>query len=149
MTRQVARVDPRAPRFGQAITATLALGGVALGEPLLIALLAVLLGVAVLSGWRIDPYGALWKRAVVPLVGPPETRESATPHRFARLVGAIGTALASALFLAGLLVPGAALLGYGVAAIIGALAALGALTGFCLGCRLYGQVSYFQRLGML
>lgn len=146
---QIARVDPRAPRFGQALTATFTLLGVALGEPLLILFVALVLGTAVLSGWRLDFYGALWKRVMIPLVGPPEERESATPHRFAKLMGAIGTALASLLFLVGGFLPGATLFGFGIAAVIGALATLGAVTGFCLGCRLYGQVSYFQRIGIL
>lgn len=146
---QTSRVDPRAPRFGQALTATLTLGGVTLGEPLLIAVVALVLGVAVVSGWRFDLYGSIWKRVVIPIVGASEKRESATPHRFAKLMGAIGTTLASILFLLGFLVPGATLLGYGVATAIGALATLGAVTGFCLGCRLYGQVSYFQRIGIL
>jgi hypothetical protein len=146
---QIARVDPRAPRFGQALTATLTLVGVALGEPLLIVLVAFVLGTAVLSGWRFDFYSTLWKRAMIPLVGPPEERESATPHRFAKLMGAIGTALASLFFALGLVVPEATLVGFGIAAAIGALATLGAVTGFCLGCRLYGHVSYFQRIGIL
>lgn len=149
MAPQIARVDPRAPRFGQAITATLTLSGVLLAEPLLIGFVALVLASAVLSGWRFDLYGALWKRTMIPLVGPPEERESATPHRFAKLLGAIGTALASALFVLGTLVPGTTVLGYAIAAAIGALATLGAVTGFCLGCRLYGQVSYFQRIGVL
>lgn len=144
-----AQVDPRAPRFGQAVTATLALSGVALGMPALVYAVAAVLGTAVASGWRLDLYAVLWRRVLTPVVGPSSEREPATPHRFARLLGAIGTALASVLLLLGGVVPGATAAGFAIAGVVGALAALGALTGFCLGCRLYGQVAYFRRLGIL
>jgi len=29
------------------------------------------------------------------------------------------------------------------------LAALGATTGFCLGCRMYQEVAFFQRVGVV
>lgn len=144
-----ARVDPRAPRFGQAVTATLTLAGVVLGAPALVYAVAVVLGTAVASGWRLDLYAVLWRRVAIPIVGPTSERESATPHRFARLLGAIGTGLASLLLLLGGVVPGATVAGSVIAGVVGVLAALGALTGFCLGCRLYGQVAYFRRLGIL
>jgi len=67
-----ALVDPRAPRFGQAITATLLLAGVAF--------------------------------AVAPLI---------------------------------------------YAAAVGLLAGLAATTGFCLGCRMYRQVSYLRSRGVI
>jgi hypothetical protein len=144
-----ARVDPRAPRFGQAVTATLTLSGVVLGVPALVYAVAAVLGTAVASGWRLDLYAVLWRRVAIPIVGPTSERESAMPHRFARLLGAIGTGLASLLLLLGVVVPGATAAGFATAGVVGALAALGALTGFCLGCRLYGQVAFFRRLGIL
>lgn len=143
------RVDPRAPRFGQALTATLALGGVAFGRPATIYLLAGVLGVAVLSGWRIDPWASLWRLVVRPAVDPPAETEAATPHRFAKLIGATFATVASLLLLASGAFPAAATAGYAVAFVVGIFALVGATTGFCLGCRLYGQVSYFRRLGVL
>lgn len=145
------QVDPRAPRFGQALTATLALLGVLLQSPALIYAVTVLLVVAVASRWRIDPYAFLWRSVVRRVVGPPAETESALPHRFARVVGAIFTVIASAFLLAAALtgVAALALAGYVFAVAVGLLAALGATTGFCLGCRMYAQVALFRRLGLL
>lgn len=144
-------VDPRAPRFGQAITAGFALGAVVLGTPWLVYALAVLLVVPVATRWRVDPYRFLYQRVVRRFISPPAETESALPHRFARVVGAFLTApAAGVLLVAG--VTGAtplAWVGYGLAALVGALALLGAATGFCLGCRMYRSVGRFRRLGLL
>lgn len=137
-------VDPRAPRFGQSITATLLLLGVALAEPILVATVAVILGVAVLSRWRLDLYRVVWQRLLVPIVGPPTAPEPAAPHRFAKLLGAAGTGIATLLLLVGLSIPG-----FGVAATVGLLAGLAAVTGVCLGCRMYRQVSVLRSRGIV
>lgn len=139
-----ALVDPRAPRFGQAVTATGLLAGVVLEAPSLVYAIALLLSVAVVSRWRLDPYAVVWRRLWVPVVGEPPERESAIPHRFAKLLGAVGSVLASALLLAGLALPG-----YAVAAAVGIAAGLAATTGICLGCRMYRQVSFVRRHGVL
>lgn len=139
-------VDPRAPRFGQGITATIALTGVALQEPLFAYAVTVLLVVPVLTRWRIDPYGLLWKHGIRRLLEPPAETESPIPHRFARVIGAVMTTMASAGLLAGAATDTSllALAGYGALAVVGLLAALSAVTGFCLGCRMYQQVSLFR-----
>lgn len=138
-------VDPRAPRFGQGVTTALATGGVVFQEPELIYALTTLLVVAVASRWRIDPYRFLWMR-VRRFVDPVTTTESALPHRFARVVGAIFTTIASFCLIAGTLtgIGPLALAGYGLATVVGFLAALGAFANFCLGCRMYRQVSLFN-----
>lgn len=140
---EVALVDPRAPRFGQTITATGLLAGIVLQLPAFVLAVAVLLVVPVLSGWRIDPYGLLWRRLVGPALEPEEP-EPAAPHRFARLLGAVGTTLASVLILAD--VP---LAGYAVAGAVALAAGLAAVTGICLGCRMYRGVSIFRRLDVV
>ncbi len=86
----------------------------------------------------------LWQRVAIPIVGPPAEREAAAPHRFAKLLGAAGSALATVLLLAG-----RPLVGFAIAAIVGPLAALAATTGFCLGCRMYRQVSFLQSRGVV
>ena len=139
-----ALVDPRAPRFGQTLTAAGLVAGVALDLPALVFAVTVVLVAAVGSGWRLDLYAALWKRVLVPVVGHPAEREAAAPHRFARVLGAVGTALASVLLLADL-----ALAGYAVAVAVAALAGFAALSGICVGCRLYRQVQFVQRLGLV
>jgi hypothetical protein len=122
----VATVDPRGPRFGRAVTATLAGAGVVLAEPLLVAAVAGLLGTAVLSRWRIDVVAMGWRRLAVPIVGASAEREPATPHRFAKFVGAVLTVTATPLLLVG---GSLATVGYPLAAVVTVLAALGATTG--------------------
>lgn len=138
-TDGVALVDPRAPRFGQAITATLLLLGVGLGEPALVYLVAIILLTAVLTRWRVDLYALLWRHGMLRIVAPPAEREPAAPHRFAKLLGAAGTLLASVLILGG-----ATLAGYALALAVAALAALAAVTGICLGCRMYRHVGFLR-----
>ena len=138
-------VDPRAPRFGQGITTALAFGGIVLREPAVVYALTLLLVAAVASRWRIDPYRFLWMR-LRRLVGPPAITESTLPHRFARVIGAIVTSVASLCLVASGAtgIGSLALAGYGLVAIVGFLAALGAFANFCLGCRMYRQVSLFK-----
>lgn len=146
MTAALPQVDARAPRFGQALTATLATLGLVLADPRIVAALALVLATAVLTRWRVDAWATLWRRLAVPVVGPPAEREAAAPHRFAKLVGATFTGVATPiLFLGG---PTAAV-GYALVLAVAALAALGATTGFCLGCRLYQQVGFFRRTGVV
>lgn len=135
-------VDPRAPRFGQAITATVLAAAVITQTPVLVYVVAAILGGAVLSRWRVDTYAILWRTVVAQILPPPSTREAAAPHRFAKLLGAVFTTVASAL-----LVLGFPVLGYVVAALVVGLATLSAGFGYCVGCRLYREVSYAQSLG--
>jgi hypothetical protein len=138
-----ATVDPRAPRFGQAITATGLLLGVVLDVPVLVYAVAVVLVIAVATRWQLDLYGRLFKHVVRPTLAPAEP-ESAVPHRFAKLIGAVGTTLASLA-----LVLGHPVLGYGIGVLVAAAAGLAATTGFCIGCRMYRQVSLFRRLSLV
>lgn len=140
---EIAVVDPRAPRFGQALTATGLLAGIAFDRPVLVYLVAAVLGLAVASRWRYDLYAVLWRRVVGRVVEPAEP-EPAAPHRFAKLLGATGTIPASAL-----LVGGVPVAGYAVAAAVAVAAGLGATTGVCIGCRMYRSVSAFRRLDVI
>lgn len=137
-------VDPRAPRFGQAITATGLTAGILLQQPVFIYAIAVILGTALFSGWRLDLYATLWRTVMIPVVGKPAKREPAAPHRFAKLMGAGFTIGASAFLLVGL-----PLVAYVLAGMVAVLAGLAATTGLCIGCRMYKQVSFFRRLGLV
>ena len=147
----VDEVDARGPRFGQAVTAALTLGGVALQQPALVYVLAVLLVVPVVTRWRVDPYRFVWKAGVGRVVPPSGDPESAIPHRFARVVGAGFATTASVCLVAAWASEAGplAFAGYGIAAIVGGLAALSATTGVCVGCRMYRQVGLFRDLGLL
>ena len=150
-TIMVDQVDPRAPRFGQAITATLALGGVTLQEPVLVYVVTLALVGPVVTRWRVDPYRFIWTRSIARILPPPAAVESAVPHRFARVIGAVLTTGASALLVVAAItgIGPFAVGGYALAVVVGLLAGLGATTGFCLGCRLYRQVGLFRDLGLL
>lgn len=139
----VERVDPRAPRFGQAITASALLVGILFGISLLIFAVATVLLVTVASRWRVNLYAIAFRTLVRPVAGAQEP-EPAVPHRFATLVGAFGTTLAS-----GSILLGYPLVGYVLAGAVALAAGLAATTGFCLGCRMYRQVSYFRRLSLV
>lgn len=148
---QTSAVDPRAPRFGQGVTATIALAGVVLLEPLLVYAITLVLVVPVATRWRVDPYGLAWKHGIRRLVGAPTETESPIPHRFARVIGAVMTTLATISLLAGITLGVSTVVttGFVLVAIVGLLATLSAITGFCLGCRMYRQVSLFREWKLL
>jgi hypothetical protein len=150
-SRSLTSLDARAPRFGQTVTMSVLLLAIGLQEPLLILALAVVLNAAVLSGWRVNLYGFVWRHVMLPLVGPPEETEPAPPHRFAKLLGAVMSATATVLLFGAPAVdlPVLALVGYGVALMHAGAAAVGGIGDYCIGCRLYKQVSYFRRLGVV
>lgn len=142
-TPEVGRVDPRAPRFGQTLTTLGLAAGILLAEPLLVYGVTAVLVTSVLTGWRVDAWGLLWKHVGRRFVDSADP-EPAAPHRFAKLMGATFTLGASALLLGGF-----PLLGLGVAAMVAALAGIAAGADICVGCRLYRQVSFFRRLGVV
>lgn len=133
-------VDPRAPRFGQGITASLLLVGVALWEPVLVYLVAAILLVSLISRWRVDLYAILWRHVGRRAFSTPAKPEPAAPHRFAKLLGATGSTLAAVVLLIDL-----PIIGFAIAAIIGVLAGLAAVSGLCLGCMMYKQVSVLRQ----
>ena len=125
-------IDPRGHRFGAALSVVILALGFLVQAPLVIPAVAVALGVSALFGTRYSALGRPWpfvRRAL--RIGPAEL-ESEFPPRFAQLLGTVGLGLASALLAAGL--PAGAWL---VAAAVGGLQAVLAVTGHCLGCRLY------------
>lgn len=142
-------VDPRAPRFGQSITA-LGLGaGIVLQRPALVFAITAILVVSAVSKWRLDLYGFLWRTVVIRVVDEPTERDAAAPHRFAKLLGAVFTTVASVLLVGGTVagVGWSSLAGYAVASLVAVLAAVAAVFDYCIGCRMYRQVSFFRRRG--
>jgi hypothetical protein len=127
-------VDPRQPRLGQAITGIVALTGYLLDVPLVLPVLATILGAASLLGPAANPYAWLFRglrRAGV--VGPPRELEEAVPPRFANAIGFVVLSAAAVARYAFEL----SWLAWGLALLVSALALLAALTGLCLGCELY------------
>lgn len=149
-------IDPRGPRFGAALTATLlfiatglAVGAGSASDPAALAaqdpvsriaqpapvLLLVVLGLFVWgagAGIRRHPFGILFATLVRPRLQAPREYEPAAPPTFAQGVGAVVVGVGLGLHALG--VP----LALPVAAAAAFLAAfLNAAFGFCLGCELY------------
>lgn len=115
----IARVDPRGPRFGAAITTVLLALALILGPtwglvPLGVALIAF--GLGAFLGLDKQPWGLLYRSWVRPRLAPPAELEDSRPPRFAQLVGFIFALLA---------------------------ATLNAVFDFCLGCEVW---ALWQRL---
>jgi hypothetical protein len=125
-------VDPRQPRFGQAITGTVLLLGFLAQLPIVLPVLAVVLAGASLLGPRWNLYAYLY-RPVKRLLGPPHELEEAGPPRFANTLGF--------LFLSGATIAHYVFEAEGVAWALGllvsGLALLAAITGLCVGCEFY------------
>jgi hypothetical protein len=128
--------DRSALRVNQAaIIALLAIGFVA-DQPWLVAFVC-----AVMAIGTAFPGAALFQRVYRDLLRPagllrPDLHvEDAAPHRFAQGMGA-AVLLAASLALFG----GAAALGWGLAFVVIALAAINLIFGFCAGCFVYFQL---------
>lgn len=125
-------IDPRGQRFGAAVSVVVLALAFALGQSWLAALVGLNLLVAAAFGTRWFVPGRAWpliRRAL--RLGSAEP-EHEYPPRFAQALGGTFLALATAAFLLG-----AIPLGWGLAAAVAGLQALLAVTGICVGCRLY------------
>ena len=133
-------VDHSALATNQAVIILLLILGYILNLPVLVAVVAL----AMLTGSLLGKpgFGWLYTRLLRPagLVKPNVLMDNAEPHRFAQGFG--GTVV-----LAGLLalLAGQAVLGWGLAWLVVALAALNLFAGFCVGCAVY---YWLNRLGV-
>jgi hypothetical protein len=125
-------IDPRGHRFGAGVSAAVLLLAFAIDAPWLVAVALASIGVSAAFGLRWSIYGAAWRRIVRALALPPTTPEHEYPPRFAQTLGSVVLVLSLAAF--GL---GAESIGWGLAFAVAGLQSLLALTGYCLGCRLY------------
>jgi hypothetical protein len=132
-----AMIDPRAPRFGAAITSVIALIGFAdaftsYGQVTLVTAIALL----VLFVWSVffpasHPYKFLFG-LIRPRIGEPQELEDARPPRFAQQVGLFFAVSAAV----GLLIGSQVVVAVALAFIFIA-AFLNAFFNFCLGCQMY------------
>jgi hypothetical protein len=132
-----AMIDPRAPRFGAAITSVIALIGFAdaftsYGQVTLVTAIALL----VLFVWSVffpasHPYKFLFG-LIRPRIGEPQELEDARPPRFAQQVGLFFAVSATV----GLLIDSQVVVAVALAFIFIA-AFLNAFFNFCLGCQMY------------
>lgn len=130
------QLDPRGVRFAATITTVVLALVLITGSGWLALAQAIVFALPALFGMRFSPYGALFRVAVRPRLGPPAETEDAAPVRFSQTVGLGFTVVAAAGYLSGLT-------GLGVVATAFALAAafLNAAFGFCLGCEMYGLIA--------
>jgi hypothetical protein len=126
-------IDPRGHRFGAGLSVVILAVAFLFNAPVVVALVGLALGVSAWFGTRYSVLGRPWPlvRRLLRL-GPPHELESEFPPRFAQAMGATALALATVAFLVGL-----APLGWLLTAAVAGLQSVLAITGYCLGCRLY------------
>ena len=126
------RIDPRGHRFGAGVSAVLLIVATVTNTPWLVAVVLLSISISAAFGLRHSIYGAIWRRIVrVARLGPAEP-EHEYPPRFAQLLGSTALVLSLVAFAFG-----ATTLGWIFALAVAALQTLLAVTGYCLGCRLY------------
>lgn len=127
-------IDPRAQRLGAGLSAITLAVAIAVDLPLVAAIVGTALAASALFGSQYFLFSRPWPRLRRTLrLAPPKDLEPELGPRFAQALGAVVVA-----FGVGLLVSNLEPLGWlPIVAVIG-LQALLALTGYCLGCKLYG-----------
>lgn len=125
-------IDPRAPRFNQAVLTAALLGAFVADLAVVAPLFAVVLFLGAAFGPRYGPFLRIYGQFVRPHLAPPTHLEDPRPPRFAATVGVGFLSAATLAFLAGL--PG---LAWGLVLIVAALAGLAASTGICVGCEVW------------
>jgi hypothetical protein len=125
-------IDPRGQRFAAGLSAVILVAAYGVGATWVVAAVAIAMGASSALGTRYWLLGRPWpliRRALrLGSVAP----EHEYPPRFAQAIGTTFLGVAVVLFLLG----ATALAWIPVAGVV-ALQALLALTGYCLGCRLY------------
>ncbi|HEX7276139.1 MAG TPA: DUF4395 domain-containing protein [Acidimicrobiales bacterium] len=125
-------IDPRGPRFNQAVlTIGLVAGFLSDWEPVAPIFAAVLL-LGAAFGPRYGPFLRLYAEVVKPRLAPPKELEDPRPPRFAATVGVVFLTSATIAFAAG-----ASTLGWALALVVAVLAGLSATTGVCVGCEMW------------
>ncbi|MEO8229587.1 MAG: DUF4395 domain-containing protein [Chloroflexota bacterium] len=134
MSIAVRLTDPRGQRFGAGTSALVLVAAIVLDLPIVVALVGLALAVSAAFGTRWFAFGRPWPtvRRLLKL-GPPTGQEPEVGPRFAQALGALVLAVGVIT-----LVVGIRPLGWLPVLVVVGLQATLALTGFCLGCRLYG-----------
>ena len=125
-------IDPRGPRFNQAVLAVGLLAGFLLDWRPVVPFFTVVLLLGAAFGARYGPFLRLYAEVIKPRLAPPSELEDPRAPRFAAAVGVVFLGGASVAFLAG-----AAGVAWGLALLVAALAGLSATTGLCVGCEIW------------
>jgi hypothetical protein len=132
LTPPARSVDPRGMRFGAGVSAIVLAAAFVLGLPWLAALVGLNLAISAAFGTRFFLPGRAWPVVRRTLRLGPAEPEHEYPPRFAQALGATFIGVGVVLFLAGLTPAGWLFVGA-----VAALQTLLAVTGICIGCRLY------------
>ena len=125
-------IDPRGPRFNQAVVTVLLLGAFVLEQPLVVPAVALVLLAGAALGPRWGPFLVVYSRLIRPRLGPPTELEDPRPPRFAAAFGGVVLSVATAALLAGFGVAG-----WTLTLVVAVLAGLAAATGICVGCEIW------------
>ena len=125
-------IDPRGQRFGAAVSAVVLAVSFLLNLPWLAALVGLNLLLSAAFGTRLFLPGRAWPLIRRTLRLGPTEPEHEYPPRFAQAMGGTFLALATLAFVVGL-----PALGWLLAAAVAALQTVLAVTGICIGCRMY------------
>lgn len=139
-----ATLDPRGVRFTAAMTSVVLAIGLVTGSWRVLAVQTVLFALCAFVGMGLNPWGAVFRGAVAPRLGPvaPEDREDPAPVRFSQGVGFTFALIATIGYAADWTSLGLVANAF---ALIAAL--LNAVFGFCLGCQLYLVLRRFTPVG--
>jgi hypothetical protein len=125
-------IDPRGPRFNQAVLTAALLLAFLLDAKAVVPVFAVVLLLGAAFGPRYGPFLRLYAEVIRPRLAPPADLEDPRPPRFAAAVGVAFLTASTIAFAAG-----ASGLGWALALVVAALAGLAAVTGICVGCEIY------------
>lgn len=130
-------VDHSALRVNQASIIILLALAFVLNQPWLVVFVAAVMWVGTFAP-RVGLFKLLYQHVLKPLrlVRPAPKADDPRPHLFAQGVGALVLTLSSVALFAGL-----PLLGWVLAGVVVALAAINLFLGFCMGCFMYYQLA--------
>jgi hypothetical protein len=132
MAGSPAPIDPRGPRFNQAVLAVALVAGWLADARWVVPAFAVVLLLGAAFGPRYGPFLRLYAEVVRPRLRPPAEMEDPRPPRFAAAVGVAFLGAATVAFALD-----AVGLAWALALVVAGLAALAAMTGICVGCEMY------------
>lgn len=132
VTPAAGRLDPRGLRFVAGVTVVVLAIVLITGNPIVLALQALVFAAGAFLGPKNSPYGLLFAGLIRPRLQPPRELEEEAPPRFAQAVGLTFAVVALVGYLTGATTVGAVATGIALAA-----AFLQAAFGFCLGCEVY------------
>jgi hypothetical protein len=125
-------IDPRGHRFGAGVSAVGLIVALVTGTPWLVALALLSIATSATFGLRYSIYGIVWRR-IVAIAGLGKVEpEHEYPPRFAQVLGSTALTLALVAFALG-----ATTIGWVLTLAVAGLQSVLAITGYCLGCRLY------------